>query len=261
MQVTAHKQGTPSWFELSTSDETAAAGFYGALFGWTDDPQPVPEGAPYHMQRIDGASVAGISHQMPNEEAQNIPPHWNVFITVDDLEAVAGKVAGAGGSTMMPPFDVMDMGRMAVIADPTGGIVCLWEAKQHIGAERMYEPGAPAWAELMTSDPAKAAAFLEDLLGVEAGTGDVPAGAPPYRVLKAGGEEVAGIRQLMPEEGRMPTAWTAYFGVEDVDASVEKAQSLGGSVLVPPTDIPDGRFAVLMDPQQAAFGVLMTNQA
>jgi predicted enzyme related to lactoylglutathione lyase len=106
MHVTAHKQGTPSWFELSTTDQPSALEFYAALFGWRDDPQPVPEGEPYHIQRKGEDSVAAISGQMPDEAAQGVPPHWNVYLSVDDLDAVAGKVEAAGGQVVMPPFDV-----------------------------------------------------------------------------------------------------------------------------------------------------------
>ncbi|MGE0133533.1 MAG: VOC family protein [Dehalococcoidia bacterium] len=254
MQVSSHTQGTPSWFELSTTDPDAAIGLYGQLFGWTDDPQPIPDGPDYHMQRIEGDSVAAIGPQMPGEVEQGMPPHWNVYLTVDDVEATTGKVETAGGSVLMPPMDVMEFGRMSVIADPTGGVVCLWEAKEHIGAQRVGEPGTIAWAELATTDPDRAAAFFTDLLGVEAATNPMPDGSD-YTVMKAAGQDVAGIFKMPPEMEGMPPMWTAYFGVEDVDACIERAQGLGASVAVPPMDIPDGRFAVLMDQQQAAFGI------
>lgn len=261
MKVTSHAQGAPSWFELSTTDPDAAARFYGQLFGWTDDPQPMPEGPAYHMQRIEGDAVAAISPQMPGEAERGLPPHWNVYITVEDLDATTGKVEGAGGSVLMPPMDVMDVGRMAVISDPTGGIVCLWEAKAHIGAERVGEPGTNAWAELATTDPERAAAFFGEVMRVETETNPMGEGSDPYTVVKAGGQEVAGIMKLPPEMEGMPPMWSAYFGVEDVDAAVERAQALGGQVAVPPMDIPQGRFAVLLDQQQAAFGVYQMTSA
>jgi predicted enzyme related to lactoylglutathione lyase len=192
MKVTSHKQGTPSWFDLSTSDDAAAVQFYGALFGWQDDPRPMPEGGAYHMQQIDGDDAAAISLQQPDEAAQGIPPHWNVYITVDDVDAVAGKVEAAGGSVMAPPFDVLEAGRMAVITDPTGGIVCLWQAKDSIGAERIREHGSPTWAELITREPERAAKFFADLLGVQVETTAMPEGET-YTLLKVDGQEVAGV--------------------------------------------------------------------
>jgi len=207
------------------------------------------------MQRIEGDAVAAISPQMPGEVEQGLPPHWNVYISVDDVDATAASVEAGGGAVLMPPMDVMEFGRMAVISDPTGGVVCLWQAKEHIGAVRVGEPGAVAWAELATTDPDRAAAFFRDLLGVETETNPMPEGHP-YTVMKAGGKDVAGIFMMPPEMQGMPPMWTAYFGVEDVDACVEQAQGLGLGVAVPATDIPDGRFAVLLDEQQAAFGVM-----
>ena len=260
MKVTSHVQGTPSWFELSTTDPEAAVEFYGQLFGWSDDPQPMPEGPAYHMQRLEGDAVAAISPQMPGEVAQGLPPHWNVYLTVDDVDATTGKVEAAGGSVLMPAMDVMEVGRMAGIADPTGGAVCLWQAGAHIGAERVGEPGTIAWAELMTTDPDRAAAFFGDVLGVTSEASPMPEGEP-YTVVKAAGQDVAGIFKIPAEMEGMPPVWSAYFGVEDVDAAVEKAQELGAQVVVPGQDIPEGRFAVLMDRQQVTFGVYQMTSA
>ncbi|MBX7110624.1 MAG: VOC family protein [Dehalococcoidia bacterium] len=254
MKVSSHTQGTPSWFELSTTDPASAVSFYGRLFGWTDDPRPMPEGGDYHVQLIEGDSVAAIGPQMPGEIEQGLPPHWNVYIAVDDVDATTGKVEAGGGSVLMPAMDVMDVGRMSVIADPTGGVVCLWQAKAHIGAERVGEPGTNAWAELATSDPDRAAAFFRDLLGTETESNPMPDGSA-YTVMKAGGQDVAGIFKMPAEMQGMPSMWTAYFGVENVDACIEQAQGLGAQVVVPGQDIPEGRFAVLADQQQAAFGI------
>ena len=109
MKVTSHVQGTPSWFELSTTDPEAAVEFYGQLFGWSDDPQPMPEGPAYHMQRLEGDAVAAISPQMPGEVAQGLPPHWNVYLTVDDVDATTGK-----GVCLAPTSAVVEVKATAV---------------------------------------------------------------------------------------------------------------------------------------------------
>lgn len=260
MKVTSHKQGTPSWFELATTDDAAAVQFYSALFGWQDDPRPIPDDGVYHMQLLEGDPVAAIIAQMDHERQQGIPPHWNVYLAVDDVDAVAANVTVAGGTVIAPPFDVLEAGRMAAITDPTGGVVCLWEPRNHPGAGRVREPGAPAWAELATREPARAARFFGDLLGVDVVEAGMPEGGP-YILLKVDGEDVAGVFQITPEMGEMPSVWSAYFEVEDVDASAERAPSLGAQVMVPPTDIPGGRFAVLADPQQVVFGIHTQREA
>ena len=165
MKVTEYQQGIPSWFELETTDEAAAAPFYGALFGWHDDPNSTgdPNGAMYHMQLIDGDSVAAIFKQDPENSSLGIPPHWNTYITVKDLDAIAAKVRALGGAILAEPFDVMDVGRMAMITDPTGAPAALWQARNHIGSQRILEPNTPTWAELATDDPERASAFFRDL--------------------------------------------------------------------------------------------------
>jgi predicted enzyme related to lactoylglutathione lyase len=257
MKMTTYKQGMPSWVELSTTDEAAAIAFYGALFGWTDEPNDTGDGTMYHMQRLGDDYVAAITQQRPDEAQQGIPSHWMTYITVDDVDAVAGRVAAAGGQVVAPPFDVLDSGRMAVIIDATGAFVSLWQPKQHPGAGVMNEPNAFTWAELITSDPEKAAAFYEALLGVA--TMQAPgSGSEPYTMLTIDGEPVAGILNMTPEmrAGGMPPNWFTYFQVTDVDAAMKRVTSLGGQSLMPVMEIPAMRFAVVNDPQGAAFGLM-----
>ena len=117
----------------------------------------------------------------------------------------------------------------------------------------MRETGAIIWNELMTTDASAAVDFYKKTLGID--TGKMP-GPMDYTLVKAGGDDVAGIMAITPEMGEVPPHWGVYFGVDDVDAAVEKAKSLGGNVLVPPQDIPEiGRFAVLQDPQTAVFAI------
>lgn len=145
MKVIEYRQGSPSWFELETSDETAAGHFYGALFGWRDDPQPMgdPGDAIYHMETIDNDSVAAITRLQPDHAQRGIPPHRNTYITLKDINAIAAKIPPLGGAVLAEPFDVMDVGRMAVITDPTGAPVALWQARAHIGSQRIREPNTP----------------------------------------------------------------------------------------------------------------------
>ena len=258
MQVTTYSQGAPCWFELATTDEAAAVEFYGALFGWQDAPSPMPDGSSYHMQTIEGDVAAAIAHQQPGEASMGVPPRWNIHLAVDSVDAVAGNVEANGGAILVAPFDVMEAGRMAVIADPTGGAVCLWEGKGTVGAARWDEPGAPAWAELATREPERAADFFAAVLGVEVTKSEMPGGGV-YILLRVDGQDVAGVFQITPEMGQMPSVWSGYFGVADVDASTEQAQSLGATVVMPAADIPGGRFSVLMDPQQVVFGLWQAN--
>lgn len=140
-KITSHAFGTPSWADLSTVDDNEAVEFYGTLFGWTDDPQEMGPESFYHIQRIDGQSVVGISKQGEEEAAQSIPPHWNAYFAVENADQTVQNATDAGGSILMDPFDIFDAGRMAIIRDPQGAVFSVWQANQHIGAEIVQEPG------------------------------------------------------------------------------------------------------------------------
>src|SRR6478609_8551122 len=118
---TSYAAGTPNWIDLQTSDPNAAKEFYGALFGWAYDDQPVDEanGVFYSMAKLDGHDVGAIAPLQDEQAAQGVPPHWNSYIAVDDIEAAVAKVGPAGGTVIAPPFDIFDAGRMAVVQDPT----------------------------------------------------------------------------------------------------------------------------------------------
>jgi len=249
-ETTKYPHGTFSWADVNTTDPEAGKKFYTQLFGWTSEDMPAGDGV-YTMFFKNGQEVAALSGMPPGQE--NMPPHWNAYITVDDVDAVTAKVAGLGGTVAMPPFDVMDAGRMAAIQDPTGAFVMLWQAKNHIGAKIWGAPGSIAWNELLTHDSAKAEAFYTALLGWEIQRST----DPEYTMFANNGQPGAGLMQIQAEWGEVPPHWSLYFAVDDCDATVAKAVELGGKVVTPPTDIPKtGRFALLHDPQGALFNVI-----
>jgi uncharacterized protein len=247
-QRTSYAQGTPCWVELMTTDPEAAKSFYGQLFGWTYDDMPMPQGPVYSMAVKDGA-VAAITAQPPDMAAQSLPPIWNTYLAVDDVDEVATQVEPAGGKLLLAPFDVMDAGRMAVVMDPTGAAVGLWQARGHIGTTRVNEPGAMCWNELLTDDEGAAVAFYQRVLGLTTSTMEV--GGAPYTVFVSGTDTVAGI--AAPPPG-VPHHWHVYFAVEDASAAAQHATELSGTVLNEPTDISIGTSATLRDPQGGVFG-------
>jgi uncharacterized protein len=257
MKVTSYEQGTPSWVDLSTSDVVGALGFYSALFGWVDEPNDAGDGMVYHMQKLGDDYACAITQQRPDEAEMGVPPHWGVYVTVEDVEASVGRVASAGGQVVAEPFDVMDAGRMAVVADPTGGLVNLWQARQHIGAGVQHEVGSLTWSELITDDPAAAAAFLAEVLGV-GGRESPEAGDSTYLLLEVGGRPVAGVMQKTPEMGEIPSVWSTYFEVANVEEALARVESLGGRVVTSVMEEAFMRFAIAEDPQGAVFGLMTT---
>ena len=256
-QRSSYHEGTPNWVDVQTTDTNAAKQFYGSLFGWTFVDYPIDEanGLYYSMATMRDLDVAAVA-PLGEQAAAGVPPHWNSYVSVDDVDATTAKVEGAGGTVMAPPFDVMEAGRMSVVQDPTGAVVLLWEAKDSIGARIVNEDGTFSWSELMTPDVPKAADFYNKLLGWTTETHGE--GASAYTEFKLGASSIAGA--MNPPMPGIPPMWGIYFTVDDTDASVEKAKSLGGAVMNGPTDIEPGRFAVLADPQGAVFNVIKMNE-
>ncbi|HUB03541.1 MAG TPA: VOC family protein [Solirubrobacteraceae bacterium] len=247
---TSYAPGTFSWTDLSTTDQEGAKQFYGELFGWDADDQPVGDGMTYSMMNIGGKPVAGISAQNEMQRQAGAPPAWNSYVTVESADASADRASKLGATVIAPPFDVMDVGRMAVIQDQQGAFFMVWEPKLHIGASIVNAPGALSWNELATVDLDSSAAFYSELFGWQA---DLIEDMPfPYRVIQNNGAGNGGMR---PAGDNEPTYWLVYFGTDDIDASLAKVAELGGTKLMGPMDIGMGKIGVAVDPQGAAFAL------
>ena len=255
--MTEYPHGVPSWIDLATPDPAASKEFYGALFGWEYDDQPTDqEGSDYTMATLHGQSAAGMMLLAPEMAASGMPPVWSTYVTVDDIDASVAKVEAANGSVMRPPMDAMEAGRFAVVADPAGAVICLWEAKEHIGAGIVNEHGAFSWSELITPDPHTVTAFYATVFGWTAETMPLPSGA--YTVFHVQGGNENGIAGAMaPPMDGMPSFWGVYFTVDDAAATVDLAKQLGAQVLMDATQMPGvGTLATLMDPHGAIFSIM-----
>ena len=251
---TRYESGTFSWADLSTTDQDAAKKFYAGLFGWEYDDRPIGGGAVYTMCLLGGREVAAITGQSDQEREQRVPPHWNSYITVHDADERAPRVTGLNGNLISPPFDVLEAGRMALVADPTGAVFAMWDPRESIGAALVNAPGALSWNELGTTDVETAKQFYADLFGwtyQELDTG----GPLAYWVIMNGGRSNGGIRALAPPEQGLPPFWFPYFGAESCDDRGAQAATLGGKVLMPTTPLPQGAFNVIADPQGAVFAL------
>lgn len=248
----SYEQGVPCWVELQTTDPSDAKAFYAALFGWAFDDQTLSSGDCYTLARLDGGTVAGIMRQPPELPACT-PPMWFTFLAVDDLTLVVEAVAAAGGEVMTPARSVTDGRTQAIVADPTGGVVGLWQANTQPGATTVNQPGAVIWNELITSDPDRAAAFYDAVLGTTHATSAMGHGEF-YTVLEVDGRPVAGAMAL-PEHVDVPTAWSVSFATDDIAATIAAARSLGASVRNEVAS-PAGPLAIIADPQGAVFQVM-----
>ncbi|MFJ8333373.1 VOC family protein [Streptomyces sp. NPDC094437] len=246
--------GTPCWVDLMVPDQQAALDFYRDLFGWQGEVGP-PESGGYALCTLEGRPVAGIMAAMnPDGSTPDpMPPAaWTTYLATSDLDATTAAVTGSGGQVMVPGMDVMTLGRMSVVSDPTGAVVGLWQANDFPGAGIVNEPGAIIWNELNTSDTDAAASFYATTLGISAVT---MKGSDGYFSLNVDERAVGGMQALSDAPG-VPSHWLTYFAVDDTDSTVDALVRAGGSVLAPPVDMLAGRMAIVQDPQGGVFAVI-----
>jgi uncharacterized protein len=253
---TSHAPGTFCWPELATTDQKGAVAFYRSLFGWDVNEQPMGPAETYSIFQLRGRDI-GAAYTMRAEERQHgAPPHWNAYVTVANADETTTRAKELGATVLAPPFDVMDSGRMAILQDPTGAVFQVWQPNKHIGAKILREPGSLTWTELSTRDTEAAKTFYTSLLGWKEKTSS--GGGMTYTEFSVADEPFAGMMEMNAQmvEMHIPPHWLSYFQVTDVDATASKAKELGGSVAVPPMDIPGaGRFAVIQDPSGATFAL------
>jgi predicted enzyme related to lactoylglutathione lyase len=247
---TSYPPGTPSWVDLGSPDTSAAADFYGGIFGWKAEIDPRPEAGGYGMFTIDAKNVAGIGPQ----QNPDLPPFWTVYVTVTDADATTSQATAAGATVLAGPMDVFDAGRMAVFQDPVGSFISIWQPNEHIGSQLVNQPGTFAWNELATTDLAAARQFYTSVFGW--GRSDQSGDAAD--IYTVDGEVACGAHTAGP--GEFP-AWSVWFAVDDCDATAAKVAELGGSVMMPPSDMDFGRGAVVADPSGAVFGIGVMREA
>ncbi len=262
--------GVPCWVDTSQPEPDAAAGFYGGLFGWEfEDAMPAGSPGRYLIARLRGGDVAAVSSQ-----PEGAPPKavWNTYIWVEDADESAAKTREAGGSVLVEPVDVMDAGRMAMLADPEGAAFCVWQAMEHRGAQIVNESGALNFNVLNTRDPEAAKRFYGAVFGwatLDLGSGEfwtlraygdhleelTPGTRERTAQLGAAGFEdvVAAITPIARDEANTDASWSVTFSTDEADATAAKAVEFGGTVLVAPLDAPYSRVTVLRDPQGATF--------
>lgn len=254
MDIDRHAHGSFCFAELNTADMERDKRFYGKLLGW--DVFDVPSaGGGYSLFRLRGRDVAGLHLSAAG------PHGWLLYAAVDDADAAVGRARELGAAVEAAPFDVPGIGRMAMLRDPAGAAVALWQAAGHPGARIVDEPGAMHFSELLARDAPAARGFYSSLFGWRIAEVEAPTGR--YTLfLGEGDRAVAGMAAIAPDWGRVEPRWQPYFQVADCDAAMTRARQLGGGVHVGPLDIPDaGRLSVLTDAGGAAFVVVQGARA
>jgi predicted enzyme related to lactoylglutathione lyase len=257
--ATAHPPGVFCWPELSTTDAAAAARFYGAVFDWQSKTLEVRR----QRYTVFQAGEQDVSGSCVTSRVHGEGPRWNSSVCVENADETAARAKELGATLVRPPFDLLQVSRVAVLRDPQGAIFYLWQPRHGwpqprapISAPRTNQPGSLCWTELITSDQSKSESFYTNLFGWSAHRfGD-------YVEFLRGREPVAGMLSTPPGRGAEGSHWLPYFTVADVDDAVQVARRHFGTILGRPMDIPlIGRSAVLRDPQGATFGIFGTDEA
>jgi predicted enzyme related to lactoylglutathione lyase len=256
--------GVPCWIDTQQPDRDAALRFYGAVFGWSFENHLQRGDRAYDLATVDGRVVAAIGSGPSDTTAT-----WTTYIGVDDVEAAVANVEAAGGTVVAPPLRAGSAGRLALVTDPTGANLALWEPGRRKGVERVNEPGSWNWSLLSTPDPAGAAAFYAEVFGWETDL-DAPGPKlvrlpgyadfleqfdPELRARHAAGGVPEGfsdaVAWILPSRGA--AFWAVTFSVADADAAAQAAEQEGGRVVSGPTDTEWTREVVLADPAGATF--------
>lgn len=242
--TTARPEGTPTWMDLRVPDMEAAERFYGGVLGWEFRDQG-PESGAYSVCLLRGEPVAGVVRAPEGDAAA---PRWTVYFATDDCDNAVKRAVDAGGGVLHPPVDVMDLGRMAIVTDAVGAPLGLWQARTHIGARLVNEPGALVWNELVTDDADEAREFYRNLFDY---TTEPVAGEADYTLLRRpDGHEIGGIHGA-PD--RATSSWLSYLQIEDLDWALRIARTSGGTVEGDSWISPYGRMAHVRDPFGAEF--------
>ena len=255
-----YRNGTPCWVDLATTDLVGAKAFYAGLFGWEYADEEMGEMGigVYSMAMLAGSAAVAIYESGPGQIRPDGAAKWNVYVSVDDLDAVVERVTANGGAVLAGSRDVDRAGRVAVIADPTGCATTLWEPGEFAGCGVMSAAGAFAWTEHLSTDRAASVRFLEEVIGVQTATAGEEQSAP-YSTLLVGDKEVGGIMQMpdpMIEEG-VASEWYVYFQVGGFDESAAHVQRHGGRLMAEPEEIAGfGRMVAARDPQGAGFCIV-----
>ena len=254
--------GSFIWYELITSDPDGAKRFYDAVVGWNVEASSTfPNG--YRMiGRSDGKMAGGVLPLTEEMKALGARPMWLGYIHVKNVDSAADAIKADGGQVPVAPFDIPDVGRIAMVTDPVGVPFYIMDPKPPAGQPNsesdVFDPMKPQhvrWNELSTTDQDGAIAFFERHFGWTQ-EGGMPMGEMgDYKFVQANG---VGIGAIMPKPAQSPmSAWTTYFGVDDIDRGTKAITDGGGQLLYDPMEIPGGEYAVAaIDPQGALFGLV-----
>ncbi len=246
MKIDAHPIHAISWVDLAAKDFDTQVAFYNDMMGWTTFKAP---GTDYTMFMVDDQPVAGIMPLSPG--MGEMPSVWSTYVNVADAAATCEKAKQAGGSILQEPFEITETGRIAVIADPAGAVICVFQGGS-AGFKLLDEPGAPCWFEVMSHDATASIGFYEELFGWQP---EKMPGPMDYTIFKLGDAGIGGCMQIGdPIPADIPSHWQVSFSIDgEISQFMAKAIDKGATVMMGPMETEYGHGAVMMDPGGASF--------
>lgn len=254
--------GRPIWIDHTHQNLAAMREIYSDLFGWTFVDQGPDFGHYTVASNAEGHPVAGFMQAMAPDgtpDAQ-MPTSWTIYFHTDDIDTAARTAGQSGGTVIVEPMPVGELGSMAVLADPDGAVFGLWQPADFAGFEHLaggatsagtpVTAGLPVWFELMSARYHDALSFYAAVLGWQ----PTPFGeSSPAAYCTNHPDEQATAGLCDAAEWFEKSMWRVYFTTDDVDSTAERLTAAGGQVLDGPMDTPFGRLATVTDPEGATF--------
>jgi len=252
-EVTSYEPGYPTWAELASPNPQRSKDFYCGLFGWYSYTLTIDIGEyeVFTLGGVQGPEVVGMQFLQDD----TLGSSWTCYFRTADIAASVDAVRTAGGTVLVEPTDIADLGQMALCSDLEGADFAFWYPYHLQGAGVVDEPATMCWVELACRDIHAARGFYGAVFGWKAVDRDYYGSV--YTSWKVGDWSVAGMVSIDEHwPPGYPAQWMPYYWVADCDASTAKAAELGGGVHVPPTDITPGRISIISDPAGARLALL-----
>jgi predicted enzyme related to lactoylglutathione lyase len=249
------------WHELMTTDPEGAQNFYRSITGWETAPFEGAE-TPYTMWMNGQAPVGGVMQLPEDLRSRQVPPHWLTYVGTNDVDATAQQAKQLGGSIMVPPQDIPNVGRFAILADPQGAVFAIYKSSQEIpSSEDVPQVGEFSWHELTANDHVKAFDFYSKLFGwVKTDAMDMgPMGI--YQMYGRSGGRPEGGMYNRGGDWPAPPNWLPYIKVSDINKAADAVKRGGGNIINGPMEVPGGDWILVgKDPQGGVFALHAAKQ-
>lgn len=243
----ALSNNTFCWNGIISTNPAKTLAFFPEVLGWTHQDIDMG-GEKVSMLSNEGRPLAHV--RTPQMEGE--PSWWNNYLRVDDVDAVAAKVAAAGGKVVVEPTDIVP-GRFATITTPSGAFMTLFKEANTEDADAPVGVGELHWVDLHSTAIDEDLTFIHDALGLK--TQEMPMPTGPYHILEPETPTRGGA--MTGQNPKAPSMWMAWIQVEDVEATLGRAERNGGAVVAPAWDAEGvGRMAIIADPAGVTFGVI-----